>query len=543
MKSVIPDEVYKNHTGILGKTGSGKTVTAKLMAESLLEKSARICAIDPTGVWWGLKSKANGKSAAYPIVVFGGRHADMPLAAGHGSALAEIIGTTDLSCVLDTSLMTVGDRTRFFTDFAETLLRKNESPLHLFMDEAHVFAPQGKVPNPQSGMMLHAANNLVSLGRSQGLRIVLISQRPAKLHKDSLTQVETLIAMRLIAPQDRAAVSAWIGEWDAEGRGKEIINSLPSLATGEGWLWAPEADFLKKVKFPMIKTYDSSAAPKGGKSQQVVLANIDLPAIEEKLKKASVDVLADDPRTLKRQISDLQAKIKKAEAQQGGISEQELSRIQKEAHQDGYKKGWDDGYLDCRQNLIDIIGRQAPSKCPAPSTPTQTTKPIKRIASVVAEKHSAVDGESLSKCEQAIVNVLAQFPQGRTKNQIGLLSGYSSKSGGFNNALSKLRSKNIIEGFGTIELVSGAESLAIYDPLPSGQDLLDYWVGRLGKCEGAILSCLHGHYPNELDKENLGNETGYSHSSGGFNNSLSKLRTLELISRGVGIKISDNFFQ
>jgi DNA helicase HerA-like ATPase len=97
------------------------------------------------------------------------------------------------------------------------------------IDEAHLFAPQagtrgaGAMPD-----MLHAANNLISLGRSRGLRIVLISQRPAKVHKDSLTQVESLVAMRLIAPQDRKAVEEWIADQADKETGKEIIASLPS---------------------------------------------------------------------------------------------------------------------------------------------------------------------------------------------------------------------------------------------------------------------------------------------------------------------------
>jgi hypothetical protein len=42
--------------------------------------------------------------------------------------------------------------------------------------------------------MLHAANNLIGLGRSRGLRIVQFSQRPARVH-NSLTQVESPVAM------------------------------------------------------------------------------------------------------------------------------------------------------------------------------------------------------------------------------------------------------------------------------------------------------------------------------------------------------------
>jgi hypothetical protein len=92
----------------------------------------------------------------------GGEHADFPLGQLHGETIAEIVATSNTPAIIDTSLMKVGERTGFITDFAS---------VHLFIDEAHLMAPQGRVSDPQSGAMLHAANNLVSLGRARGLRI------------------------------------------------------------------------------------------------------------------------------------------------------------------------------------------------------------------------------------------------------------------------------------------------------------------------------------------------------------------------------------
>ena len=75
---------------------------------------------------------------------------------------------------------------------------------------------------------------------------------------------------------------------------------------------------------------------------------------------------------------------------------------------------------------------------------------------------TSIDGDvRLPKAEKTILNVLAQFPDGRARRQLALLSGYSSTSGGFNNALSKLRTAGLInksgepikattEGFATI---------------------------------------------------------------------------------------------
>src|SRR6185312_8281880 len=123
--------------------------------------------------------------------------------------------------------------------------------------------------------MLHAANNLLALGRSKGLRITMISQRPAKLHKDSLSQAHTLIAMKLIAPQDRKAISEWVSDQTDPESGKELIASLPSLGPGEGWVWAPAENILERVRFPRPTTYDSSRAPDENEGDAPALAKID----------------------------------------------------------------------------------------------------------------------------------------------------------------------------------------------------------------------------------------------------------------------------
>jgi len=151
----------------------------------------------------------------------------------------------------------------------------------------------------------------------------------------------------------------------------------------------------------------------------------------------------------------------------------------------------------------------------------------------------------LGRCERMIMAALAQYPQGRTPSQIAILTGYSLKSGGFNNALATLRTSGLINRGQPITLTEQGKQheCAKANPLPKGQDLLDIWLNRLPKCERMILELLYKAYPQSLSSQSIAEVCGYSANSGGFNNALSKLRTLELITRGQPIKISEDFFQ
>jgi hypothetical protein len=146
--------------------------------------------------------------------------------------------------------------------------------------------------------------------------------------------------------------------------------------------------------------------------------------------------------------------------------------------------------------------------------------------------------------ERKILTVLAQYPQGRSKTQIAILTGYSHKGGAFNNYLSALRSKGYLTGGGDRLEISddGLLALGDYEPLPTGQALLDHWMGQLGRAERESLQVLASNYPQALSKEQVAQIAGYAASGGGFNNAISKLRTLELIQGRSELKASDVFF-
>lgn len=258
VKPLIPDAALDQHGIALGKTGAGKSSKLRVLVERLLERERPVCIIDPKGDWWGLRMSADGKSSGFPIVIFGGEHADVPLNAHAGAQVAELVATGNRSCLIDLGGWMVGERTRFFIDFASALFKHARGARHLVIDEVHNFAPKGKVWDADAGKMLHWANRLASEGRGKGLTILAASQRPQKVHNDFLTSCETLIACRVIHKADRDAIKDWIDGCADAATGREVLAELAGMQRPDAWVWSPEIDFgPQRITFPMFQTYDS----------------------------------------------------------------------------------------------------------------------------------------------------------------------------------------------------------------------------------------------------------------------------------------------
>lgn len=187
MTHPIPDAALNTASAIIGRTGAGKTYTAKGAVESLLEAGRRVCIVDPTGAWWGLRLLADG-SEGFPVIIFGGDHGDVPINDQSGERLGEIIASGDVSqCIVDVSEFSTGEATRFLTAFFEALYSKNRGALHLVLDEADMMAPQN--PMPETRRLQGVVNKIVRRGRIKGFRPMMITQRPQVIDKSVLSQV------------------------------------------------------------------------------------------------------------------------------------------------------------------------------------------------------------------------------------------------------------------------------------------------------------------------------------------------------------------
>lgn len=549
----LPEETVTETFVVLGKRGSGKTTTARVITEELLERQLPVVVLDPTGVWWGLRTSADGKAPGYPAVIFGGDHADVPLEETAGALVAGVIVDERLPAVIDLSLLSKSAARRFAIDFLETLYRRNRDPLHIVIDEADLFAPQ-RLPQGAE-RLLGAMDDLVRRGRVRGLGVTLITQRPAVLNKDVLTQAEVLIALRMTGVRDVNAINEWVELHADPDEARTVKASLPSLPIGTAWVWSPGwLGLLERVKVQRPRTFDSSATPKAGVRRTAVrqMAEVDLEALGERISEAAERAKDTDPRLLRKRISELERQLKDARNAQPEpervevpvLSEEQLAELQALAKSVGERVA--EVITDAR-TVADRIGEVVAAAANAPKPPPRrqaspTPSPSPARPAPRAVPVPAADGNStgLSKAERAILNVLAVHGT-RTVTQVALLTGYSHKSGGYRNSLSTLRAKGYIEGRGDVTATpAGLDALGEWADLPTGAELRDWWKRRhLGKAESLILDTLAEAWPHEVPVEQIAERTGYSATSGGFRNALSRLRSLELASGRGALVIAD----
>jgi DNA helicase HerA-like ATPase len=96
-------------------------------------------------------------------------------------------------------------------------------PVFVFVEEAHRFIPA--TGSTHSSRMI---KKIAAEGRKFGVFLVLITQRPSKVHSDALSQCNSQIIMRITNPKDQEAVAA-----SSERLGETLLDDLPGLNTGE----------------------------------------------------------------------------------------------------------------------------------------------------------------------------------------------------------------------------------------------------------------------------------------------------------------------
>ncbi|MER8827191.1 DUF853 family protein [Mesorhizobium sp. M0938] len=512
----IPDDALDADIAILGKKGGGKTYTSKGIVERLLDMGRRVLVLDPLGVWAGLRTSADGEGPGYPVAIFGGPHADMPLDTAAAVAMADILARENVPAVIDLSELTKSAQQGFLLKFLHELRRVNRDALTIVLEEADVFAPQN--PQGDDSKQLHGEIDWIARrGRFRGFRLITITQRPARLSKDVLTQANTLIIHRLPAPQDRDAAKAWVDGNGDRDKSKEVFDTLAGLNVGEAWVLSQDPTMLERKRFPTIKTLDTSATPKAGEKriEPKTLADVDVSAIREAL-----EATLPASKKVEKFNTANTADIVAAEAQ-------------------GFERGFDEGTARGRLAGIAIGLQRAKQAIDAmrtddeengiPATIEAESRPVEvRLRPVPAANRIE---RATDLASDPLLNAALQvWPAKMTWAGLASMCGRKARGGHFNTKRKRLIEAGLMVEEGDLA-VPGSPPAIPAGVIPA--DLLEQNLPQPAQKMFATIRRSPG-----IDIYALANELGMQPRGGHWNTGMSILRKNGLITESNGLRIA-----
>lgn len=523
----LPPDTASRTIGILSQKGWGKTYTGLKLTELLLAQGCQTVVMDPTGVWWGLK--AEGTGPGFPVLVMGGDHGDVPLEHTSGAVVAEFVVRTGQSVVLDLSgFESNAKQDRFVTDFAEALYRlkaksEHRTPLHLMLDEADSFAPQ----RPQHGQqrMLGAMEAIVRRGRSRGLGMTLITQRPAVINKNLLSQVDMLIIGRITGPHDMKAVKEWTDLSGAKHTAAAFAEKLSKLENGQAFFWSPQwLGLFEQGRVLAKRTFDSSSTPLPGEARKAPkLAAVNLEVLTAEIRATVESAKQNDPKALKAEIERLKAEVAK-----GGASQDELDKAFTEGFDHARKEIASRVSLLCspkHPNRGDLRPKPEPFEVVAPAPVAKRDRPT------LEENSGPPAKPASSSSEERVLTALYWTRNEKVDpSTVAFYAGYTV-NGTFNGTMTKLRRAGLVEGWQITPAGIHQVPLDAGDK-PTGPQLREWIRPKVGTAENRVLDVLVGSPGINFTIQQLAEYAGYT-VNGTFNGALTKLRKLNLIRGGA----------
>lgn len=563
----LPLQAAASRFVLLGKSGAGKTNGDTVFAEEFIRAGIPTFILDPLGNMWGLRSSPDGTQAGLPVVILGGQHADVPIGPADGRVVAEILAERGSAAVIDVSEFSIAEQRGFAEAFCGRLLQVIKRVVHVVLEEADRFAPNTIGRNDVKTFARTARN--FSIGWT------FSSQRPQILSPEVIETSSAIIAMKMTGELAQEAIGSEVRSRLGKALMFSILADLPKMKRGEAW-FVPDPDWLPdqdedfeaephRFRFRLRETFDSAKPPSIGteRIEPKVIAPVDLASIRAALAQPDDDDAEDEgePELIAR-IAELEEQLAVA-LEPLPASEPERIEVPvltdadralletiaeqlKLAREKAYETVLQ--YETARDRAVELINaiteRVTPYYDPPPQTLASKPRPspAEGNAPPVRAADNASGAAALQKAHRAVLAAIAQHKR-LSKVQAGILSGYSPGSGHFGNVLGTLRALGYITKGEPIEITpAGLAAAGDIEPLPTGAALRTYWLNKITKAERALLSALINAYPRALTKEQLGEKSGYSSTSGHFGNSLGKLRSLDLAIGQGTVRAADALF-
>lgn len=548
---------------VQANSGGGKSYLLRKLLEETHGKVQQII-LDIEGEFSSLREK-------FDYVVFG-EGGDYPLSIKYADQMAKSLMELSVSAIIDLSELEHHHRIIFVERFLHRLvnLPKNYwKPCLVVIDEAHQFCPQsGNVSSAKPVI------DLCTRGRKRGYSAILATQRISKLHKDAAAETLNKFIGRTGLDVDMKRAAEELGMTT-----KQDMLSLRALGEGDFFAFGPAiSNEVTRFHVEKVKTNHPRSGsriievPKPSDKIKELLGRLkDLPEEAEKEQK-TIDDLKRENANLKTKLTLLGRtpniaasnpkeieQIEKLKTENSGLKENSQSLIKTIKEINSVKVSVSKIIADLIKGANSVIEKFEMVNIPseeeikpagfvAAMSGEQITQRTERIRSEIkflANSQAAVifnpdmENVQLGKCAFEILKFLAVRPyKSFSKQQIGAMTGYAPNGGSFNNSISEIRTKGLIDKNGTNTFLlnqSGVEYLKSKGVQPGVGDYSPrIWLEKLPAASKKIYEILLLNSEQSFSKSTLGEMTGYEHNGGSFNNAISKLCVLGLAERYAG---------
>lgn len=524
---------------IQASSGGGKSWALRRLIEQAFGK-IQIIVIDPEGEFATLREKFD--------FVLAGKGGDTPADARSAALLANRLLELEASSVCDLYEMNPGDRHRWVALFLDALVNAPKElwhPVLVIVDEAHVFCPErGKGDSEARSAVL----GLISRGRKRGFCAILATQRLAKLDKDAAAELLNVMVGRTILDVDRDRAAEAVGIRKGKHEQENFHETVRALTPGEFFILGPAfpnavaADRLKvgEVETTHPESGSAKAARKPATPENVksLLPKLeDLPREAEAKQKTEAE-LRTEIRSLKGKL----AQQPKPEADGATITRAVDSAIAQREREHRQQLSGFQTIIEKMQSALARIGKDAAQfvsielpkvkshPVSVPAIRAAATAPLNRPR----QAPIAFDGE-LTGPERKILAALGQLvaigKDAPPKNMVAAWSGYSPLGGAFGNPIGSLRSRGYVEypQPGTVSLTTEGRAAVGECFPPTASELRQRIEGICTGPERKILTALLERGSDEITKDELAANSGYSPIGGAFGNPVGALRTKGLL--------------
>ncbi len=507
---------------IQANSGGGKSLTLRGLAEQAFGK-VQIIIIDPAGEFSTLRQKFD-----YVLV---GEHGETDANIRTAGMLAERLLELKASAVCDLYGLKQDQRHLWVKNFLEATMNVNKRlwhPVLFIVDEAHKFMPEkGEGESVAKSAML----SLCSDGRKYGFCAIFATQRLAKLDKSGASELLNVLIGPTFIDVDLERAHRALGiirsDWAAFDAQMKTVDPGNFWALGRA---------ISKQRILVHISMPATTHPEPGSAQAA-----EPPPAPEKIR-ALLPKLSDLPKEverkalteadLRKQIAELQQQIRARPTVT--VPETKIERVEVPVFKAGEIEK-----LETLANSIDQAGRNLVEPLRGLRTSINdakilASKPIivpqrmRENDPVLNREHTSMPARSaprapridadtdspLAMGPKKILTACAQFPDGIQRNELTVLTTYKRSTR--DTYIQKLSERGLVSARGSMIHITDAGLQALgadFEPLPIGSQLREYWLDRLPEGEKRILQILIMSYPNDVNRKDIDDATGYKRST------------------------------